>query len=339
MKTPEANRFAACLIGQCVGDALGFIVEGQPPSVCGPYVEQVVKTGQVGECGRGRFLFGQYSDDSQLARDLMASILHCGKFSPEDYASRIATIFREERIVGRGIATDMAARRLNQGVPWEDAGEPAPSAGNGTAMRAAPVGLLFFDRPQEMIRVAHDQGRITHKDLRCSAGAVAIAGAVGLALQSEYIQASEFVAQLSDWARHFDPILADALLRMPGWLGQPWLMAAKEISTVGVSPGFRDAWQLISPFVTSSVLWSIYSFLRTPDDYLESICTAIIAGGDVDTTAAMTGAISGSWVGLDRIPHGLAQCVNDNGTWGYAELVELAQKYHSLAMQDRLQSR
>jgi ADP-ribosylglycohydrolase len=40
-------------------------------------------------------------------------------------------------------------------------------------------------------------------------------------------------------------------------------------------------------------LWSIYAFLRAPDDYLDTVCVAIAAGGDVDTTAAMAGAIGG----------------------------------------------
>jgi ADP-ribosylglycohydrolase len=94
---------------------------------------------------------------------------------------------------------------------------------------------------------------------------------------------------------------------------------------------FACGWQLISPFVTTSVLWSIYSFLRSPDDYMESICTAIAVGGDVDTTAAMTGAISGTLVGLDRLPRELAQQVNDAGMWGHDELVRLAHRYHSVA--------
>ena len=101
--------------------------------------------------------------------------------------------------------------------------------------------------------------------------------------------------------------------------------------TICVAPGLNDGWQGISPFVTASVLWSIYSFLRSPDHYLESICTAIAVGGDVDTTAAMTGAMSGALVGLDRLPREVAQQVNDAGTWGHDELVGLAHRYHSLA--------
>ncbi|WP_082218394.1 ADP-ribosylglycohydrolase family protein [Kamptonema formosum] len=49
--------------------------------------------------------FGQYTDDSQLARELLESYLACGRFDPSDYARRIAAIFAENRIVGRGRAT------------------------------------------------------------------------------------------------------------------------------------------------------------------------------------------------------------------------------------------
>ena len=50
-------------------------------------------------------------------------------------------IVRDGRIVGRGQSTTKAATRLAMGVPWQEAGTPPPTAGNGSAMRAAPVGL------------------------------------------------------------------------------------------------------------------------------------------------------------------------------------------------------
>ena len=94
-----------------------------------------------------------------------------------------------------------------------------------------------------------------------------------------------------------------------------------------------EGWRGISPFVTTSVLWSLYSFLRTPEDYWETVCTAIAVGGDVDTTAAMAGAISGAYLGLDAIPLHLARCVTDRGTWGFSELVGLAHLCHRLKTQ------
>src|SRR4029077_13187569 len=136
MRPPDANKFGGCLIGQCLGDALGFIVEGQPTTACSSYVDDVVRTGNAPRLGRGRYPFGQYSDDSQLARELVLSIVDRGKFDAVDYAGRIAAIFREDRIVGRGLATQAAADRLIRGIPWNEAGAQPPSAGNG---RSIPV--------------------------------------------------------------------------------------------------------------------------------------------------------------------------------------------------------
>ncbi len=330
MNTPTESCFAGCLVGQCLGDALGFVVEGHPPAVCRRYVNEVLRAGKVTQAARGRFPFGQYSDDSQLARELLQSFAICGGFDPSDYARRVAALFAENRIVGRGRATEEAAWRLAQGVSWEEAGTPSPSAGNGSAMRAGPIGLLFFDDPERMIRAAHDQGRMTHQDQRCSAGAVAIARAVALVLSEEVVNVAAFASRLSDWTRSFDSILADAIEQMEAWVQLPPQTAVTQISRVGLETGYSDGWEGISPFVTGSVLWSLYSFLRNPDDYWESICTAIGVGGDVDTTAAMTGAISGARVGLEGVPSDLARRVNDRGTWQYDDLVELARRCYSI---------
>ena len=336
IKLPCKDQFSGCLIGQCLGDALGFVVEGFSSEACKRYVEDFLKTGRAGEFGHWPFPFGQYSDDSQLARELIQSYVACKKFDPCDYAERIKLIFAEKRIVGFGYSTKEAAKRLFQGISWEESGAPPPSAGNGSAMRAAPAGLLFFDNPQLLIQAAHDQGRITHKDPRCSAGAVAISGAVALALQNKPINPDSFLSSLAEWAGVIEPAFASELIKLIKWVSLPPEEAVTFISKAGLDADYidEDGWKGISPFVISSVLWSLYSFLRTPDDYLETICTAIAVGGDVDTTAAMAGAISGACLGLGAIPSHLTKCLTDRGTWRFDELVELAHRCFEIRMQN-----
>ncbi len=266
--TPTRSQLGGSLLGQCLGDALGFVVEGYPPEICRGYVDGVLRAGQAGAHGRGAFAFGQYTDDSQLARELLQSFVACRAFDPADYAARIAAIFVEERIVGRGRATEEAARRLAAGVPWQQAGAPPPSAGNGSAMRAGPVGLLFSGDPAALVRVACDQGRITHQDARCSAGAVAIAGAVAFALERGAIDVPAFCARLAALVAPVDPSVAAAIARLPEWVAQSPEDAAGPIAALGRA-AVSDGWQGISPFVTPSVTWSLYAFLRTPDDYWE----------------------------------------------------------------------
>lgn len=333
---PRKDQFSGCLIGQCLGDALGYAVEGFSPEACKRYVEDVLKTERVGEFGHWPLPFGQYSDDSQLARELLQSYIACQKFDPQDYAERIKAIFAERRIVGWGQATRDAAIRLIRGTPWEDAGTPAPSAGNGSAMRAAPIGLLFFDNTELLIQAAHDQGRITHKDPRCSAGAIAISGAVALALQEKPINPDSFLSTLADWSGKIEPAFASELEKLKEWVSLPPEGAVTFISKAGIDANypFEDEWQGITPFVISSVLWSLYSFLRTPEDYWGTICTAIGVGGDVDTTAAMAGAISGAYLGLAAIPSELANRLTDQEKWGFDELVDLAHQCYDIRMQN-----
>ncbi len=327
--TPE--KFSGCLVGQCLADALGSPVEGYPPETCQTYVDEILKKPEKNFFGRGKFPFGQYTDDSQLARELMQSYVDTnGQFSPANYAKRIAAIFQEQRIVGRGRATEEAAMRLAAGVDWQKAGTPAPAAGNGSAMRAAPVGLLFFDNPKEMIQVAHNQGIITHQNPLCSAGSVAIAGATALVLQSKTIDKEAFLIQLSSWVGEVESTFASAIMELKNWVLLPPNKAVTFISRAGLDTTYSDKWQGISPFVMGSVLWSLYSFLRTPEDYWETVCTSIAVGGDVDTTGAMAGAISGAYLGLSHIPVSLTDRLNDQGTWKLAQLVALANECYAL---------
>jgi ADP-ribosylglycohydrolase len=213
---PSEDQFSGCLIGQCVGDAVGFMVEGSSPEVCRPYADAVLRAGQPYEGRRGDFAFGQYSDDSQLARELMQSYVKRGHFDPSDYAKRLAALFSGGLVVGGGWSTAQAAARLASGVPWDRAGTPAPSAGNGSAMRAAPIGLMFYDAPDFLVAAAHDQGRITHADPRCSAGAVAIAAAVAhvLLLAGKPVVADTLISTLATSAAIFDAGVAGALRQL-----------------------------------------------------------------------------------------------------------------------------
>ena len=323
MRLPDLGQFTGALIGQCLGDAMGFPVEGEPYSICREYVQEIIEEGP-GLRARPGYVFGQYTDDSQLARELILSCVESKGFNPPDFASRIAQLFSMGRIVGGGIATWEASLRLSRGVPWDQAGEPSPSAGNGSAMRAGPVGLMFFDRVSSLVMAAHDQSYITHKDIRCSVGAVAIAGSVALALVHRPIDKPWFIAEIARLAGSVDSSAEATFSSLINWVDLKPEDAIRSMLEEGYAFGEWTDWQGLTPFVTGTVLWSLYSFLRSPDSYLETMSTAIGVGGDVDTTAAMAGAISGAYLGMENLPEDLAFHLIDGQSWGYDELRELA---------------
>jgi ADP-ribosylglycohydrolase len=320
------DQLAGSLLGQALGDALGFVVEAEGPDVAATYVEQWLRTGRAGQRSHRHYPFGQYSDDTQLARELLLSFEERRGWDPAAFAARLSQLFHERRDVGAGKGTRSAALRLLMGVPWSESGTAAPYAGNGSAMRAGPLGLLFKDLGA-ITRAARQQSRITHLDPRCAAGAAVVASAVWHASKREPLNRDLLLTELAACAELDDRSVADAIRDLAEWVALSPVDAANEVHARGLDPAHPE-WQGISAFITPSVLWSLYAFLRSPDDYWETICTAIWVGGDTDTMAAIAGAISGARVGASGLPADLVALLTDQGQWGALELTRLA---HSCA--------
>jgi ADP-ribosylglycohydrolase len=325
------TALTGCLLGQALGDALGFVVEARPPEVAREYVEEYLLTGRAGHLAHPEFPFGQYSDDTQLARELLLSFTEAGGWSPPAFAGRLAAFFAEGRDVGAGPGTRAAAARLLAGAHWTRSGTPAPYAGNGSAMRAAPLGLLFGEDTRSMAAATVEQSLMTHLDPRCSAGAMAVAGAVSIAAQGEPVRNEEFLAVLSELTAPIDESVAAVIHGLHRWAHLPPAEAARRLEIERPEPAATDEWCGISSFVTPSVVWSLYAFLHTPDDYWATVCTAIGVGGDTDTMAAIAGAISGARLGPSALPAPLVERLNDRGGWGRDALIELARHAARLA--------
>jgi ADP-ribosylglycohydrolase len=323
MSSTLSGSIAGSLLGQGLGDALGYVVEAQPPEVAADYVTQWLRAGKAGERGHPEWPFGQYSDDTQLARELLRSVRDAGGWDPRTFGCHVAELFRRERDVGAGPGTRAAARRLLSGVSWQKSGTPPPYAGNGSAMRAGQLGLLF-GAPERMCQAACEQSEITHGDQRCAAGSVVVAGAVVLAAQPGTLDSAEYLDQLAEWAACVEDSLASAVRELTSWCGLDPVPAARHLHEAGLDPDYRETWRGISACVTPSVLWSLYSFLRSPDDYWETICTAIAVGGDTDTMAGIAGAISGARLGVAALPSHLLPRLTDRGEWGAEQLAALA---------------
>ena len=324
MSSPSDAALEGALLGLTLGDALGFVVEAEPPETAREYVAGVLRRGVPGTRHHSAFPFGQYSDDTQLARELLLSLAEAGTWSPAGFGRRVALLFRAGADVGAGPGTRAAARRLDLGAPWTHAGQPAPYAGNGGAMRVAPIGALLAWSDEERLRCAAEQCRVTHRDARCAAGAVAIAGAAALAARPGKLDGPASLEQIAAWCERQSPAMAAQVRQVRGWLPLAPPAALARLHGSGVDGDPAGPWRGVSAYVLPSVAWSLYAVFRSPDDWWEIVCTAIEPGGDTDTLAAMAGAVAGARLGRAALPEPLLGRLTDRGRWGAAELAALA---------------
>ncbi len=325
------DQFTGCILGLALGDALGAVVEARPVVEARRYVDEVLRAGRAGESGRAGFAFGQVTDDTQLMRALLESILEAGAFDPARFASQLQALVGRGELIGGGPAAFATAAALQAGVPWSRAGMPAPYAGNGAAMRAGPLGLLYGHDRDALVRITVEQARVTHQDRRAAAGALAIAMAVAIATRGHPIQATDFLDEVGESVAPVDPGVATAVREVRGWVALPMDAALEHLRRHLI--GSKREWpgHGVSPFVTTSVCWSLYAFLQAPESWWEAVCLAIRVGGDTDTLAAMTGTIAGARHGGAALPAHLTATLNDCGRWRCPDLETLAERCYTLS--------
>ncbi|MEW6222795.1 MAG: ADP-ribosylglycohydrolase family protein [Candidatus Hadarchaeota archaeon] len=272
-------KFRGAMFGTAVGDAVGRHFEGR-----GATSREEVESAAKGEL--------KFTDDTQMAMDLAESLVELRGFDAEHAAKLFAKNYDPSR--GYGISTTFVLQKIKEGAAWDAPAKEAiggkGSYGNGAAMRIAPVAISCHHDAELLRSVAEESSKITHVHELGIEGAVLQAFAVAFATgsdPSEGFTAQEFIQTLMAVAKnevYLEKLKAIQLL----------LDGGKPSEVVERLGNGGEAF--------NSVLTAIYSFLSSPKDFREAVVNAVSLGGDADTIGAMTGAISGAFLGESAIP-------------------------------------
>ncbi len=276
------DKFIGALVGTGVGDSLGAFFEG-----CFKVnLEEIEAAAESAEVLT-------YTDDTHMMIGVAESLIRSQGFDGEDMAHTFVRNYEREPYRGYGPGPPRIFRLIRAGVAWDEA---APglyrggSYGNGSAMRIAPVGVLYHGNPELLKEAAYKSSQITHAHHLGKEGAALQAYAVALATNLEPRQdfsRHDFVAKLADFVQ--DMVYQEKLKIVGELIEEP--NRARVIAELGNG---------IEAF--NSVPTAIYSFLSRPHSFAQAVFNAISFGGDTDTIGAMTGAISGAYLGADSIP-------------------------------------
>ena len=263
-KTEIEKRAQAVLLGSAVGDALGATTEFMNP-------EQIRKEYGVHKdiVGGGwlNLAPGQVTDDTEMTLCVARAIAEKGDWDLVGIADRFAQWLEGRPVdVGatcrRGIERYRAMRQLQAPPGKKD-------AGNGAAMRTAPVALFSLGNEEGMAWLALEQARLTHNHPLSDAACIAVGimvqwGILGYPARSLRAAADELVDRHPEF--HFEEYEGGA-----------------------------------TAYVADTMRTALNAFFTT-DDFEECLIKTVNRGDDADTTATIVGAIAGAWYGLDAIP-------------------------------------
>lgn len=290
------GRAQGALLGTFVGDALGMPFESAPHTAIPVEVEMVAAR-------RGR---GTYTDDTQMMIALAESLIERGQIEAEHLARAFQEAYDPDR--GYGGGTRRVFELWATGTPVADAAgrvfDGQGSRGDGAAMRIAPVAVRFVAEPARLRVEATASARVTHTHPVAVDGAVVQAAAIAAALRdADILEAAIAVAATSE--------MTNGLRSVAELLTSPRPEPGEVHARLGSSSDAREA-----------VCAAIYAALAHPT-FEHAVRFAVRLGGDTDTVAAMTGAISGAVHGKSSIPAGWLDALED-GDRGRTYVEQLA---------------
>jgi ADP-ribosylglycohydrolase len=273
----EKSRFLGTLLGLAAGEALGAGFEFKKAGEFTPPREIV---------GGGLWQPGEPTDDVELTLALLRTVSR-GKFDLNDAAAAYLRWFNgKPKDIGN--LTKAALQNLRAGDPpeqsgalaWEDSGRR--SAGNGSVMCCAPIGLLHAKNLEGLAEDAAAASRMTHYDPRCVGGCIAVATAVALLVRGETV--AEAVSRAaSAGGSASDDVLAvveRAANRTP-----------EQLHVDGSDMGYV--------LVTLELA---FSALTNASSLEEGLVSVVGRGGDADTNGCVAGALLGARFGKGQVP-------------------------------------
>jgi ADP-ribosyl-[dinitrogen reductase] hydrolase len=272
------QRIVGGILGLALGDALGAPFEfRRAHDVPSPIPAFVLPW-----MGRPP---GSWTDDTAMARNLWTSLIASGGILDTDDVLRRHLEWLASSPPDIGSQTVAALREHQRGTPdaakavFERRG-PEVSAGNGSVMYCAPLGLAYANLQDDLLEAAPALSAITHWDERCKTACLAVTLAAAALVRGDEPESAVRAAL----ERVVDREGGEELDYLTG-------AAGIERPIDGPDQGFA--------LFTAGVALRVAGEAKPFEDGLRAV---VALGGDTDTNASVAGALLGALHGVDGLP-------------------------------------
>lgn len=301
------ERFRGSILGLAIGDAIGH-----PTEFISSVARIKAKYGERGVTGfnpSGAHQAGTFTDDTQMTIAVMRALVRRGHASLDELMALMGDEFvawaehpSNNRAPG---GTCLAGcRKLKQGAAWRDAGVKE-SKGCGAAMRAAPVGLLYFDDDDLMVKIAAAQSALTHSHPTGIASSVAAAAPVAWVAKGNGLDGIiEYTKKMV--SKVTPDMLRDLKAREQDIeeIGIGEMMAILDDTANALGESSEDVCGLLGGAWVGeeAVACALWCVLTGDGDFKEAVLKGANSSGDSDSIACIAGSIVGALHGSAGIP-------------------------------------
>lgn len=292
------DQVLGCLLGGALGDAWGGPWEGR----LGPLQFEIPLQSKI-------------SDDTQLTLATCESVIEKGSVDPENLAAHFLDWFVRGRITGIGASTLKAMRDLSAGVHWALAGNRGEhAAGNGAAMRIAPLAFVLDPLKAGDRTILRDVCRITHHNDESYVGALAVVLAI------HFVHAGLWSGQKSFLSMVVDS-LPDSAVRD----------RIEQFLRLNIKPEEAASIFGASGYVVDTVPLALHFAQYVAGEPLSTVLARTIsAGGDTDTIASIAGQIAGTVVRATNISRDLFDDIDEG-----EEIFQIGRQFARLVASER----
>lgn len=275
MRYSLINRFRGILIGSLVGEILGG-------SGCqmGVWSGAALASPKPENAQPDRTL----SNWSQIAACGAESLIRCGRLDLEDWMVRCG-MMQSSLLLLKATASSSEA-----------------------ALATLPIALFFHDDEVKLRQKLVEAAAVWQEDAEATDGVLVMGCALALALKEKLDVAVLIPRILSYLGTPQTPLVqqleqVQMLLEQGAGLETAFTQLRRPPQQGGERSSRRD----------TSIALAFYCFLSTPEDFRLSVSRAFRTGSRFQTTAALTGALSGVYNSIVGIPVGWRLAVNQIG--------------------------
>ena len=224
--------------------------------------------------------FWEWTDDTHMALSIVEVLKENGRIDQDELAKLFARRYKQDTQRGYAGGAHRLLGKVAKGGSWRDISPTlfgTGSFGNGSAMRVAPIGAVFYSDLDRVKKGAELSAEVTHYHSEGRAGAIAVAVAAAIAASRPFPTGNDF--------------LQAVLPHIPEGIVKSGVELAIQIPSDAIIDAMKQLGSGEKVSAQDTVPFCLWSAAHHLGDFESAMWNTAKGLGDVDTTCAIVGGI------------------------------------------------